>query len=110
MSDFPPDSNRTLSKLYMELKEGQIQLKSDVDYIKKDVTEIKDSIKDFHTSFADFKKELKEDNEKFFIGVDKALSDKANLWVEWFCKTVIGGAAVAAIGLFIFIIEKLMGK
>jgi uncharacterized OsmC-like protein len=104
--ELPADSSRTLSRLYMDLKQAQDKMGIDIDYIKKDVTEIKDSVKDFHTLFGEFKRELKEDNDKFFLGVDKALAEKANLWVEWFCKISIGLLGTGGVGLVIFILEE----
>lgn len=104
------DSSRTLSRLYMDLKEQQINMQKDIDYIKQDVGEIKSSVKEFHAVFTEFKKELKEDNEKFFCGVEKSLTEKANLWVEWFCKSVMGIAITGIAGLFFFIIQELIRK
>lgn len=94
----------------MDMKQSQDKMGIDIDYIKKDVIEIKDSVKEFHSLFAEFKRELKEDNEKFFCGVDERLKEKANLWVEWFCKITIGIVGAAGVGLVVFILEEFIRR
>ena len=104
------DSPQTIARLYMDLKDKQTQTQKDVEYIKQDVGEIKSSIKEFHIVFGEFKKELKDDNDCYRKDIKDAISEKANLWVEWFCKTVIGGIALGVLGLFLFVIQELIKK
>jgi hypothetical protein len=95
------DSNKTLSRLYMDLQTKQAGMQKDIDYIKQDVGEIKTSVNSFHTRFEEFRADMRKDNEEFRCDMRNSINEKANLWTEWFCKSLI---ATGVIGILVAII------
>lgn len=97
---------KVLKAEFAASKECVAEIKLDIkelgDKIQEQIYQISNrSVKDILDMKSEFDKRQKELAED----VDAKIEKKADGWVEWFVKYVIGGFVVAVIGLFVWLIK-----